>query len=107
PLHEHAQMLAIDDDDRPVAERPPADEGPAGGQHVDLTREFAGTVHGDPLFAAVDRAHDLDGALDDHEEPGVLLAELEQHLARPDAAARADPRDRADPSPGRAGGPPL
>src|SRR5258706_337092 len=32
PLHESAQMLAIGDDDRSVAESPAADEGAAGGQ---------------------------------------------------------------------------
>ena len=96
PLHERAQMLAIDDDDRPVAERPTADDRASRGQHVDLARELAGTVHRDLLFVAVDRAHDLDGAFDDHEEPGVLLPELEQHLARADAASFADTGDPAD-----------
>ncbi len=81
PLHERVQMLAIDDDDRSVAERPAADEGAAGREHVDLARELPGAVHRDLLLAALDRAHDLHGALDDHEEAGVLLPELEQHLA--------------------------
>src|SRR5215813_6448695 len=80
-LHESAQMLTIDDDDGPVAERPRAHEVAARRQHVDLARELPGAVHRDPLLTAVDRAHDVDSALDDHEETGVLLAELEQHLA--------------------------
>ena len=96
PLHEHAQMLAIDDDDRPVAESPTADEGAARGEHVDLARELAGPMHGDPLFTAVDRVDDLDGTLDDHEEADVLLPELEEHLARTDAAALTDSGDAAD-----------
>ena len=102
-LHERAQMLTIDDDDRPVAESPPADDGAARGQHVDLAREFAGAVHHDRLFTTVDRAHDLDGALDDHEEAGVLLPELEQHLARADAATLADRGDPFDLSRGQPG----
>src|SRR5438876_733242 len=48
------------------------------------------------LSTAVDGKRDLDGALDDHEEAGVLLAELVQHLARADAASRADAGDPAD-----------
>src|SRR5260370_114469 len=90
PLHQNTQMLAIDDHDRSVAERPAANEGATRGQHVDLARELAGTVDRDLLFAAIDRAHDLDGALDDHDEARVLLPELEQHLARADAASLAD-----------------
>src|SRR5258705_2470365 len=102
-LHERVQMLTIDDDDRPVAESPPEDDGAARGQHVDLAREFAGAVHHDRLFTTVDRAHDLDGALDDHEEAGVLLPELEQHLARADAATLADRGDPFDLSRGQPG----
>src|SRR5437867_4507690 len=75
---------------------PSAHEVPARGQHVDLAREFPGTEHRDPLFTPVDGADDFDGALDDHEEAGVLLAELEQHLARADLAALADAGDPID-----------
>src|SRR2546428_590211 len=76
PLHESAQVLAIDHDDGSVVERPSAHEVPARGQHVDLAREFPGTEHRDPLFTPVDGADDFAGALDDHEEAGVLLVEL-------------------------------
>ena len=103
PLDERAQMLAIDDDDRACVESPTADEGAARGEHVDLARELAGAVHRDPLFVPFDRAHDLDGPLDDHEEPGVLLSELEEHLARADAASLPDSRDPADLSRGQPG----
>src|SRR2546421_1119381 len=96
PLHESAQMLAIDDDDRSVAESPAANEGATRGQHVDLAREFPGTVDRDLLFAAVDRAHDLDGPFDDHEEAGVLLPNLEQHLAGAHAASLAHTGDPAE-----------
>lgn len=103
PLHERAQMLTVDDDDRPIAERPAADDGAACGQHVDLAGELAGTVHRDPLLAAVDRAHDLDGAVDHHEEASILFPQLEQHLARANAASLADIGDPADLSRGQAG----
>src|SRR6266850_5346261 len=103
PLHESAQMLAIDDDDRSVAESPAADEGAAGGQHVDLAREFPGTVDRDLLLAAVERAHDLDGPFDDDEEAGVLLPRLEQHLAGAHAASLADSGDPAELSGGQLG----
>src|SRR2546421_1184924 len=103
PLHQSAQMVAIDDDDRSVAESPAADEGAAGGQHVDLAREFPGTVDRDLLFAAVERAHDLDGPFDDHEEAGVLFPELEQHLAGAHAASLADSGDPAELSGGQPG----
>ena len=96
PLHEHAQMLAIDDDDRSVAESPAANEGATRGQHVDLAREFPGTVDGDLLFAAVGRAHDLNGPFDDHEEAGVLLSNLEQDLAGAHAASLAHTGDPAE-----------
>ncbi len=96
PLHERTQMLAIHDDDRPVADGARANQIAACRQHVDLARELARTVHGHPFFTAVERAHDLDGALDDHEEAGVLLAELEEHLARANAASRSDAGDPAD-----------
>lgn len=96
PLHEGAQMLPIDDDDRAVADGPTADDRAARGQHVDLASELAGAVDDDGLFAAVDRTHDRDGALNDHEEAGVLFPQLEQQLTRTDAAALADRGDSAD-----------
>ena len=96
PLDESAQMLAIDDDDRSVAESPAANEGATRGQHVDLAREFPGTVDGDLLFAAVGRAHDLNGPFDDHEEAGVLLSNLEQDLAGAHAASLAHTGDPAE-----------
>ena len=96
PLHEGAQMLAVDNDDRPVAERPAPDEGAARGQHVDLARELAGPVDDHDLVVAIDRPHDLHGALEDDEEAGVLLAELEQHLAGAEAPSLAERGDAGE-----------
>ena len=50
-------------------------------------------MHGDGLLAIADRRDDLDRARQHHEEPRVLLAGVEQHLARPHVAAVADAGD--------------
>src|SRR5262249_46149055 len=92
-LHERTQMLSIHDDDRSLDGGPRTNEIAARGEHVDLAGELAGTEHPHHVFAAGDGAYDLDAALDDEEEAGVLLAELEQHLARADAAPLADTGD--------------
>src|SRR5262249_51129204 len=92
-LYERTQVLAIHDDDRSIDGGARANEIAACGEHVDLTRELAGAEHPHHVFAAGDGAHDLDAALDDEEEAGILLAGLQQHVARPDVPPLADTGD--------------
>ena len=92
-LHEHPQMVPTDDDHRAVGDGAAANKRAARRQHVDLTRELAGTQRRDRLLAAVDGPNDLDGALDHHEEARVLLAELEQPIAGAHLTALADTPD--------------
>src|SRR5262249_39836605 len=95
-LYERTQVLAIHDDDRSIDGGARANEIAACGEHVDLTPGLAGAEHPHHVFAAGDGAHDLDAALDDEEEAGILLAELEQHVARADVPPLADTGDSAD-----------
>ena len=81
-LHERAQVLPIDGDDRAVGGGARAHQAAAGREHVDLAGELAGMVHDDRLLAIADRAHDVDRAREHHEEARVLLADVEEHLSR-------------------------
>ena len=95
-LHQRAQVVAIDGDDRAVGGDARAHQAAPRRQHVDLAGELPGAVDDDRLLAIADRPHDLDRARQHHEEARVLLAHLDQHLARADVAAVPDAGDALD-----------
>ena len=89
------RSCAIDGDDAPASLHPPAHQAAPRREHVDLAGELPGpcTTTGCSRSPTGD---DLDRPLEHHEEPRVLLADVEQQLARRDFATladRGDPRD--------------
>ena len=95
-LHEGAQIVPIDGDDRSVARDARPHQAAPRRQHVDLAGELARAVHDDRLLAIADRPHDVDRARQHDEEPRVLVAHVEEHLARAHVAAMPDARDAID-----------
>ena len=95
-LHQRAQVLPIDGDDRAVGGGARAHQAAPGRQHVDLAGELPGVVNHHRLLAIANQPDDLDRPRQHHEESRVLLPHLDQHLARADVAAAPDAADALD-----------
>src|SRR6266478_3588938 len=102
-LHDRANAVAVQGDDRPLGDHAGAGQRDSRREHVDLARELPRPEYRDGFFPAGDWAHDLDPPADHDEEVAIPVAGLEQELPDPDAAVLAHVRDARDLGIGEAG----